>query len=166
MSPKCRFRLSLPPALTLSRFFLHQISEKKYCLAGIGDVMTKHVTLKQLDRITFAAKGDSNHWVMMDGPESVGGTDAASRPKELILYALAGCTASDVVTILMKKRVPLQGFEMHLTGHEAEEHPRSLRIFTLSMSSSVRKSNLRTLSAQLSSRPRSTARSRQCSRQR
>lgn len=89
--------------------------------------MTKHVTLKQLDRITFAAKGDSNHWVMMDGPESVGGTDAASRPKELILYALAGCTASDVVTILMKKRVPLQGFEMHLTGHEAEEHP---KVFT------------------------------------
>lgn len=63
----------------------------------------------------------------MDGPESVGGTDAASRPKELVLYALAGCTASDVVSILKKKRVPLQGFEMHLTGHEAEEHP---KIFT------------------------------------
>jgi putative redox protein len=89
--------------------------------------MTKHAVLKQLDGIAFAAKGDSNHWVMMDGPESVGGTDAGSRPKELVLYALAGCTASDVVSILRKKRVQLQGFEMHLTGHEAEEHP---KVFT------------------------------------
>lgn len=89
--------------------------------------MTKHAVLKQLDGIAFAAKGDSNHWVMMDGPESVGGTDAGSRPKELLLYALAGCTASDVVNILKKKRVPVQGFEMRLTGNERDEHP---KIFT------------------------------------
>ena len=89
--------------------------------------MTKHAVLKQLDGIVFAAKGDSNHWVMMDGPESIGGTNAGSRPKELILYALAGCTASDVVNILKKKRVPLQGFEMRLTGNERDEHP---KIFT------------------------------------
>ena len=89
--------------------------------------MTKHAVLKQLDGIAFAAKGDSNHWVMMDGPESVGGTNAGSRPKELLLYALAGCTASDVVNILKKKRVPVRGFEMRLTGHEREEHP---KIFT------------------------------------
>jgi putative redox protein len=89
--------------------------------------MTKHTTLKQLDGVSFAARGDSNHWVMMDGPESVGGTNAASRPKELVLCALAGCTASDVTSILKKKRVPLHGFEMHLTGHEADEHP---KVFT------------------------------------
>jgi len=89
--------------------------------------MTKQAVLKQLDGIAFAAKGDSNHWVMMDGPESVGGTNAGSRPKELILYALAGCTASDVVNILKKKRVPLEGFEMRLTGNERDEHP---KIFT------------------------------------
>lgn len=89
--------------------------------------MTKHVTLKQVDGIAFAAKGDSNHWVTMDGPASVGGMEAGSRPKELVLYALAGCTASDVVNILKKKRVPLQGFEMYLTGEEADEHP---KVFT------------------------------------
>ncbi len=89
--------------------------------------MTKHAILKQIEGLAFAAKGDSNHWVMMDGPVSVGGTDAGSRPKELVLCALAGCTASDVVSILKKKRVPLQGFEMHLTGHEAEDHP---KVFT------------------------------------
>lgn len=89
--------------------------------------MTKQAVLKQLSGIAFAVKSDSNHWVMMDGPDAVGGTNAASRPKEFILYALAGCTASDVVNILRKKRVPLQGFEMRLTGHERDEHP---KIFT------------------------------------
>ncbi len=89
--------------------------------------MTKHAMLKQINGIAFAAKGDSNHWVTMDGPASVGGMDAGSRPKELLLYALAGCTASDVVNILKKKRVPLLGFEMYLSGEEAEEHP---KVFT------------------------------------
>jgi putative redox protein len=89
--------------------------------------MTKHAILKQIDGVTFAAKGDTNHWLLMDGPETVGGTDGASRPKELILFALAGCTASDVVSILKKKRVALQDFSMNLTGHEADEHP---KVFT------------------------------------
>ena len=88
---------------------------------------TKHATLKQVQGPTFAVKGDSGHWVVMDVADSVGGMDAGSRPKELILFALAGCTGVDVVNILKKKRVPLQGFEMHLSGQEADEHP---KVFT------------------------------------
>lgn len=88
---------------------------------------TKHAILKQIDGITFAAKSDTNHWVIMDGPDTFGGSNAGSRPKELLLFALAGCTASDVVPILRKKRIPLTGFDMHVTGTEADEHP---RVFT------------------------------------
>lgn len=87
----------------------------------------KTVFLKQVRGLTFASKGESGHWVIMDGPESVGGSNAGSRPKELLLFALAGCTASDVVSILKKKRVPVQGYEMNLTGEESEEHP---KVFT------------------------------------
>jgi putative redox protein len=87
----------------------------------------KNAILRQLQGVTFAARGDSNHWVMMDGPESVGGTNAASRPKELLLFALAGCTASDVVNILRKKRVPVTEFEIKISGTECEDHP---RVFT------------------------------------
>jgi putative redox protein len=79
--------------------------------------------VKQLQGITFAGKTDSNHWVMMDGPEEFGGSDAGTRPKELILLALGGCTGSDVVSILRKKRVPLAGFEIQFTAELAEEHP-------------------------------------------
>lgn len=88
---------------------------------------TKHAIVKQLQGITFAAKSDTNHWVIMDGPEIFGGSEAGSRPKELLLMALGGCTASDVLPILKKKRVTVDGFELHITGHVREEHP---QIFT------------------------------------
>lgn len=84
----------------------------------------KQAVVKQVgDGVTFMAKGDSGHWVSMDGPEDFGGSNAASRPKELVLFALGGCTGSDVAAILRKKRIPLQGFEMQIKATQAEEHP-------------------------------------------
>ena len=89
--------------------------------------MTKEIVLKQVQGITFVAKGNSNHWVVMDGSPDFGGNLAGSTPKELLLMALAGCTATDVVPILKKKRAPLQKLEINVKGTEREEHP---RIFT------------------------------------
>ena len=37
--------------------------------------------------------------VVLDGPEEFGGSNAGTRPKELLLIALGGCTGSDVATI-------------------------------------------------------------------
>jgi putative redox protein len=85
---------------------------------------TKHAFLKQIQGPTFAVKGDSGHWVVMDVGETEGGSNAGPRPKELLLFALAGCTGVDVVNILRKKRAPVQDFKMNLTGHEATEHPK------------------------------------------
>ena len=87
----------------------------------------KRAIIRQLQGITFAAKSDSNHWVTMDGPAMFGGSEAGPRPKELILMALGGCTASDVIPILKKKHVPLRGFEIRLEGNVREEHP---QVFT------------------------------------
>jgi putative redox protein len=89
--------------------------------------MTKEVFLKQVHGITLAAKGNSNHWVMMDGSPEFGGSLAGSSPKELLLMALAGCTSMDVIPILKKRRAPIEGYEVRVTGNEREEHP---RIFT------------------------------------
>lgn len=88
---------------------------------------TKKVYLKQVKGLTLAAKGESNHWITMDGPEKLGGSDAGIRPKELVLMALAGCTGSDVVSILKKKRVNLTDFEINIAAQQSEEHP---KVFT------------------------------------
>ena len=88
---------------------------------------TKKVYLKQVKGLTLAARGESNHWITMDGPEKLGGSNAGVRPKELVLMALAGCTGSDVVSILQKKRVKLSDFEINITAQQSENHP---KVFT------------------------------------
>jgi putative redox protein len=85
---------------------------------------TSKAYLKQVKGITFAGKADSNHWITMDGPEDFGGSNAGIRPKELLLLSLAGCTASDVVSILQKKRVKLDDFEINISAEMTEEHPK------------------------------------------
>jgi len=74
--------------------------------------------------VTFLGKTDSKHWVPMDGPEQFGGSDAGIRPKELILLALAGCTGSDVASMLDKMRVPYKKFEVDVNAEMASEHPK------------------------------------------
>ncbi|MBN1280495.1 MAG: OsmC family protein [Candidatus Thermoplasmatota archaeon] len=85
------------------------------------------VTVKQVEGVTFIGKADSNHWVTIDGPKAFFGSEAAARPMELLLISFGSCTASDVASILRKKRVELQHFEVHLTGERAPEHP---KVFT------------------------------------
>ena len=90
-------------------------------------MLVKTAVVKQLQGISLAGKTDSNHWIVMDGPREFGGSDAGIRPKELLLLALGGCTASDVIAILQKKRVPFEGLEIHLSAEQTEEHP---QVFT------------------------------------
>jgi len=48
-------------------------------------------------------------------------------PMQLLLMGLAGCTSMDVLSILKKKRQPLTGLQVKVTGERREEHP---KIFT------------------------------------
>ncbi len=83
--------------------------------------------IKQIKGISFVGKTDSNHWVTIDGPKEFDGSEAAARPKELLLLALGTCTGSDVVTILNKKKMKFTDFELHLDAEEAKDHP---KVFT------------------------------------
>jgi len=53
-----------------------------------------------------------------------GAEKVANSPMELVLIALCGCTASDVVNILRKKREPFTGLEVHAVAERAESFPR------------------------------------------
>lgn len=88
---------------------------------------TKKALVKQVNGVTFIGKSDSNHWITMDGTEEFGGSNAGTRPKELLMIALGGCSGSDVTSILSKKKIKVEGFEMNITAEVAEEHP---QVFT------------------------------------
>lgn len=81
----------------------------------------------QVKGITFIGKAKSNHWVSMDGPSDFQGSDGATRPKELILIGLGGCTGADVASILGKMRENLDRFEIDIDAESANEHP---KVFT------------------------------------
>src|SRR2546430_13430801 len=71
----------------------------------------------------FEVEAGSDHHVTLDAAEHGGGHNEGFRPMELLLVGLAGCTGMDVISILRKKRQEVTGYEVHVTGVRAEEHP-------------------------------------------
>lgn len=60
----------------------------------------------------------------LDAEKSVGGVGAGPQPPRLLLLALAGCTAMDVISILRKKRQQVSGLSVEVQGSRADQHPR------------------------------------------
>jgi putative redox protein len=87
----------------------------------------KQAIVKQVQGMTLVARADSRHWVVMDGSEKFGGSNAGSAPKELLLMALGGCTIMDVIAILQKKRAPVDHVEIRISANARDEYP---QIFT------------------------------------
>ena len=83
-----------------------------------------NIVVKNVEGLTFLGRAKSKHWVAMDGPETFGGSEAASRPMELFLISLAGCTGADVASLLKKMRVKYDKFEIHVDSERADEHPK------------------------------------------
>jgi len=66
----------------------------------------------------------NGHHVMMDLASTAGGEDKGSRPKELMLAALAGCTGMDVVSILKKKQIEFTALNICIDADVTEDHPK------------------------------------------
>ena len=61
--------------------------------------------------------------------DSKGDRHAAPTPIELLLVAVAGCTAIDVQSILAKKRQDVTSYDVRISGTRADEHPRKFIAF-------------------------------------
>ena len=71
------------------------------------------------DRERFVGEAGSRHAMVMDA----GAEKTANSPMELVLIALCGCTASDVVGILRKKREPFTSLEVSATSARRDISP-------------------------------------------
>jgi putative redox protein len=67
----------------------------------------------------FVARSGSGHDIAIDN--ATGNT--GPRPTDLLLAAIAGCTAMDVVDILAKKRQVVDGYTVNVTGTQREKAP-------------------------------------------
>ena len=71
------------------------------------------------DNDRFVGAATSRHSIVMDAATE----KTASSPMELVLLALCGCTASDVVGILRKKREPFSALEVRAKAERADGYP-------------------------------------------
>jgi putative redox protein len=85
--------------------------------------MKHEATVRWAGRMTFIGKAGTNHLVPMDTTPDFGGDSSATKPLELLLLALGGCTGMDIVSLFKKMRVDFSGIEMNLTAERSEEHP-------------------------------------------
>lgn len=69
----------------------------------------------------FLATGASGHAVPFDSDRN---SNNAPGPMEMVLMALGACTATDMVSILQKKRQNLQSLEVVCSGERAADPPR------------------------------------------
>jgi putative redox protein len=76
-------------------------------------------TVNWTDNERFLGAASSRHAMVMDA----GAEKTANSPMELVLLALCGCTASDVVGILRKKREKFTGLEVSAKSERAEGYP-------------------------------------------
>ena len=83
----------------------------------------EQVKISWKEKMAFSAEVNG-HEIMLDAAEKVGGENRGPRPKPLMLAALAGCTGMDVVSILKKMRVEVEGFNVSVEGDLTEEHPK------------------------------------------
>ncbi|HLQ52042.1 MAG TPA: OsmC family protein [Terriglobales bacterium] len=68
----------------------------------------------------FTGMANSGHALVIDADRQ---RNTASGPMELVLIGLCACTATDVVSILRKKREPFTGVEVHAEAERASEPP-------------------------------------------
>ena len=71
------------------------------------------------DHERYIGEATSHHAIVMDTATE----KTANTPMELLLIALCGCTASDVVGILKKKREPFTCLEVSAEGERAQGYP-------------------------------------------
>ncbi|MEA5259985.1 OsmC family protein [Arcicella aquatica] len=68
------------------------------------------------DAFHFQANGMSGVPVDIDAAENIGGHNAGSRPMELLLMGLGGCTAIDVILIMKKQRQIIEDLKISVSG--------------------------------------------------
>jgi len=80
-------------------------------------------TVKWIGGKQFVGIDSTHHSVVLSTPDEGVGI----KPSELLLIAVASCSAVDVVEILEKKRMPLTSLEISATGEQDQDPPWTFR---------------------------------------
>lgn len=85
------------------------------------------INLKRLDDgFNIEASNDDGNTLLMDASREVGGQGKGMRPTQLLLAAVGGCSAIDVILILKKQKQVIESFEIEVDGDREKVEEYSL----------------------------------------
>jgi putative redox protein len=76
-------------------------------------------------KLQFIGTDSTRHAIVLSSTSEENGNGA--KPSDLLLLAVGGCTSVDVVQILRKKRQPLTGLTVRVTGDQDTNPPWTFR---------------------------------------
>lgn len=91
------------------------------------------INVKRLnDNFHMEARNEDGNSIQMDGSPDIGGEGKGMRPRQLLLAAVGGCSAIDVILILKKQKQEITEFDVEVEGEsEKVEHYSLFRDITL-----------------------------------
>ena len=78
------------------------------------------------DAFHLEATNEQGKTVQIDGSPAIGGGNLAMRPMQMVLSALGGCSAIDIINILNKQRQPLEDFSIQIEAEREKDKIPSL----------------------------------------
>ncbi len=83
-------------------------------------LMQKTFVARWSSGLDFSGISGEGMSVPMGGPDN----SEAFRPASLVLAALVGCTGMDAISIMSKKRLQIDSYEVNAVGDQRDEHPK------------------------------------------
>jgi len=85
------------------------------------------INIKRLnDNFHMEASNEDGNTIQMDSSPEIGGEGKGMRPMQLLLAAVGGCSAIDVVLILKKQKQVIETFEIEVEGEREKIEEYSL----------------------------------------
>jgi putative redox protein len=78
------------------------------------------------DAFHFSAANENGNAVHLDASPDIGGTNQGMRPMQMLLAAMGGCSAIDIINILKKQRQDLKDLKITVTGEREKDATPSL----------------------------------------
>lgn len=85
------------------------------------------INVKRLnDKFHMEASNEDGNTIQMDSAPDIGGEGKGMRPRQMLLAALGGCSAIDVLLILRKQKQDILDFNVEVDGQSEKVHDYSL----------------------------------------
>ena len=78
------------------------------------------------DGFHFSAENEGGNTVHLDASPDIGGENKGMRPMQMLLAAMGGCSAIDVINILKKQRQDLKDLKITVKGEREKDATPSL----------------------------------------